>query len=156
MAHPTVYGDDFGYDEDPPGFRAGFVNVGRQAGGTDTNVKLYLLAPGESLCPYHYECVEEWLLVLAGSVDLRTPAGTETITAGALVCFAPGPDGAHRASCAGAEPARVLMFSSSREPSVAVYPDSDKIGIWTGNDHDELMVRRQDAKRDYWDGEPTA
>jgi len=50
----------------------------------------------------------------------------------------------------------VLMFSSSREPSVAVYPDSDKIGVWPGNDGDELMVRRQDARRDYWDGEPTA
>ncbi len=156
MTHPTVYGDDFRYDEDPPGFRAGFVNVGEQAGATATNVKLYLLPPGESMCPYHYEYEEEWLLVLGGSVALRTPAGTETLTAGALVCFAPGPDGAHRVSGAGEGPARVLMFSSSREPSVAVYPDSDKIGVWTGDGRDELMVRREDARRDYWDGEPTA
>ncbi len=156
MTHATVSGDDFRFDEDPPGFRAGLINVGEQAGGTATNVKLYLVPPGQSMCPYHYEYEEEWLLVLAGAIDLRTPSGTETVPAGALVCFPPGPDGAHRVSCAGFEPARVLMFSSAREPAVAVYPDSGKIGVWTGNDDDEFMVRGEDARRDYWDGEPTA
>ncbi len=156
MTHPTVSGDDFRFDEDPPGFRAGWINVGEQAGGTAMNVKLYLVPPGQSMCPYHYEYEEEWLLVLAGSIALRTPSGTETVPAGALVCFPPGPDGAHRVSCAGSEPARVLMFSSAREPVVAVYPDSAKIGVWTGNHDDEFMVRGEDARRDYWDGEPTA
>jgi hypothetical protein len=45
------------------------------------------------------------------------------------------------------------MWSSAREPAVAVYPDSDKIGVWTGNSDDDLMVRRADGKVDYYDGE---
>ncbi len=30
--------------------------------------------------------------------------------------------------------ARMLMFSSARVPAVSVYPDSDKIGVWPGNE----------------------
>ena len=105
------------------------------------------------MCPYHYEYEEEWLLVISGEALLRTPAGTETLAAGAVACFAPGPDGAHQVSCAGSEPVRVVMFSSAHEPAVAVYPDSDKIGVWPGRDGDELMVRREDGRRDYWDRE---
>ncbi len=45
------------------------------------------------------------------------------------------------------------MFSSAREPSVALYPDSDKIGVWPGNDADTLMLRRADGHVDYYDGE---
>ena len=53
----------------------------------------------------------------------------------------------------GEAPARVMMFSSAREPAVAVYPDSDKIGVWPPNREDALMVKRADGKVDYWEGE---
>jgi hypothetical protein len=42
-------------------------------------------------------------------------------------------------------PARTLMFSSARVPAVSVYPDSDKIGVWSGNEPDELIVKRTTA-----------
>jgi hypothetical protein len=45
------------------------------------------------------------------------------------------------------------MFSSAREPSVTVYPDSDKMGVWPGNPEDEVMLRRADAHLGYYDGE---
>jgi hypothetical protein len=48
----------------------------------------------------------------------------------------------------------VVLFSSSRRPAVAVYPDSDKIGVFPGRDEDRLMVRREDGRRDYYDREP--
>jgi uncharacterized cupin superfamily protein len=51
------------------------------------------------------------------------------------------------------QPARILMFSSAREPAVAVYPDSDKIGVWPGNDEDRVMLRRGDGQVEYYDGE---
>ena len=51
------------------------------------------------------------------------------------------------------EPARVMMWSSAREPAIAVYPDSDKIGVFAPNKDDSGMVRRRDASVDYWDGE---
>ncbi|MGH2863746.1 MAG: hypothetical protein ACRDJX_00695 [Solirubrobacteraceae bacterium] len=41
----------------------------------------------------------------------------------------------------------------AREPSVAVYPDSDKIGVWPGNDEDTVMLHRADDAVDCYDGE---
>jgi len=64
-----------------------------------------------------------------------------------------GPTGAHKATNRGEAPARILMFSSTRTPAVAVYPDSDKIGVWPGNPDDEVMLRRADGDVGYWDGE---
>ena len=45
------------------------------------------------------------------------------------------------------------MFSSAREPAVAVYPDSDKIGVFPPNPEDKLLVRREHAREDYYAGE---
>jgi hypothetical protein len=45
------------------------------------------------------------------------------------------------------------MFSSSRRPAVAVYPDSDKIGVVPPKRDDRAMLRREDGRRDYWDRE---
>ncbi len=150
----NVFSAAFEYDpDDPEGYRCGMARVGQAAGGVASVVKLFELPPGESLCPYHYEYEEEWLLVLEGTVTLRTPGSARTAARGELVRFAPGPDGAHKLTNGGEAPARVLMWSSAREPSVAVYPDSDKIGVWTGNDDDKLMLRRADGRVDYYDGE---
>jgi uncharacterized cupin superfamily protein len=102
---------------------------------------------------YHYEYVEEWLLVLEGAIVVRTPTGNEELTMGDLIRFAPGPDGAHKVTNRAAHAAKILMFSSSREPSVAVYPDSDKIGVWPGGEDDQVMLQRKDGHVDYYDGE---
>ena len=76
MSSPQTFEYD---DEDPPGFRSGMANVGKAAGGTDQAVKLFELPPGESLCPYHYEYEEEWLLVLDGKrVSARPTASTSS------------------------------------------------------------------------------
>ena len=77
---------------------------------------------------YHlHHANEELLIVLEGRPRLRTPEGTRTLEAGAVVAFPPGPDGAHRISNAGPEPARVLVCSTMRMPEVAEYPDT---GTW--------------------------
>jgi uncharacterized cupin superfamily protein len=149
-----VLSDDFEYDDtDPEGYRAGMARVGKTAGGEELAVKSFELPPGESVCPYHYEYAEEWLLVLDGDVVVRAPDGEHELHSGDLVRFAPGPDGAHKATNRGEQTARIVMFSSAREPAVAVYPDSDKIGVWPGIDADKLMLRRADGSVEYYDGE---
>jgi uncharacterized cupin superfamily protein len=154
MRSANVFTDEFEYDEiDPDGFRAAVARVGKTAGGEELAIKAFVMPPGESVCPYHYEYVEEWLLVLEGDVVVRTPEGERQAGRGDLLCFAPGPAGAHKVSNRGERTARLLMFSSAREPSVAVYPDSDKIGVWPGNDDDTVMLRRADGAVDYYDGE---
>jgi uncharacterized cupin superfamily protein len=155
VTRANVFTSEFEYDgDDPDGYRAGIARVGQQAGGDELAVKLFEIPPGQSLCPYHYEYVEEWLIVLDGAVTVRVPGGDQQLARGDIACYAAGPAGAHKVACAGAEAARILMFSSAAEPAVAVYPDSDKIGVWPGRDEDRVMLRREDGQRDYYDREP--
>ena len=125
--------------------REGRVNVARAVGSTATLMFIYDVAPGERQCPYHYEFEEEWLLVVDGTLVLRTPDGEHTVERGDVVCFAAGPTGAHQLINRTDSPARTLMFSSSRAPAVSVYPDSDKIGVWPGDKENDLVFKRGSA-----------
>jgi uncharacterized cupin superfamily protein len=154
MSDANLFSAQFEYDDkDPDGYRSGVAAIGRAAGGKELAVKLYEIPPGQGLCPYHYEYVEEWLLVLEGELTLRTPQGEKQIARGAVLCFPAGPEGAHKVNNHGSVAARIVMFSSAREPAVAVYPDSDKIGVWPGRSEDNLMLRRGDGQVDYYEGE---
>jgi uncharacterized cupin superfamily protein len=124
----------------------GRLDLGALAGSSQTAAYLYEIAPGEASCPYHYEYVEEWMLVVAGEATVRTPDGEETVKAGELVRLAAGPDGAHRMSNRGPDTLRMLILSEMRAPAVSVYPDSDKIGLWAGEDMDsDLFFPRSAA-----------
>ena len=122
----------FGYDEgDPDGFRSGMARFGPQLGARQTGASLYELAPGEALCPYHYEYgEEEWALVVDGSPSVRTPEGTEQLAPLDLVFFPKGPEGAHQ-----------------------IRNDSDKIGIWNGGDRGDDVIVQRSSNVDYWHGE---
>jgi uncharacterized cupin superfamily protein len=123
----------------------GRIDVSSVLGSNTTTMYVYDLEPGRSSCPYHYEYDEEWLLVLEGAIVLRAPDGEHTLERGDLLCFPSGPDGAHKLSNRSDSPARILMFSSARVPAVSVYPDSDKIGVWPGNEADAAVFRRSTA-----------
>jgi uncharacterized cupin superfamily protein len=69
----------------------GRVNVARAAGSTATAMFIYDLAPGQSQSPYHYEYVAEWLLVIDGTLVLRTPDGEHTLDAETLSASRPVP-----------------------------------------------------------------
>ena len=90
--------------------------------------------------------------MLEGQATLRTPAGEEQIGPQDIVFFPLGPEGAHSVRNDTDTPVRVLMFSTRFEVSVAVYPDSQKVGVFTGNPADNLMVRKSSGV-DYYDGE---
>jgi hypothetical protein len=45
-----------------------------------------------------------------------------------------------------------MILSTKASPAVAVYPDSDKIGVYTDDESDDVMVRRE-SDVDYWDRE---
>ena len=123
----------------------GRLDVAAALGSDALAMFVYDLAPGRSSSPYHYEYAEEWVLVVDGTLVVRTPDGEHTLERGDLVRFPAGPDGAHKLMNRSDAPARTLMFSSSRVPAVSVYPDSDKIGVWSGNEADELIFKRGTA-----------
>jgi uncharacterized cupin superfamily protein len=123
----------------------GRIDVARAAGSTATVMFVYDLDPGEASSPYHYEYEEEWLLVVEGIVVVRAPDGEHTLERGDIVCFPAGPAGAHKVMNRSDAAARTLLFSSARVPAVSVYPDSDKIGVFPGNEADEVFVERSSA-----------
>jgi uncharacterized cupin superfamily protein len=141
---------------DPEGFRSGMARLGPGLGAHGTGMSVYELPPGQAICPYHYEYgEEEWLLVLEGRPTLRHPRGSDWLAPMDVAFFPTGPDGAHEVRNETDETARVAMFSTVVIPAATVYPDSDKIGIWTGNEADDAMVPRS-ANVPYFHGEPEA
>ena len=151
----NVFKSELTWDEgDPDGYVGGYYRFGGDIGGSMLGATIYELPTGQSNCPYHYEYGnEEWLVVLSGRVTVRHPGGEQELEPGDTVTFPNGPEGAHRLTNRGGEPARFLMISTKIEPNAAVYPDSDKIGLWPGDDRDKIMVRRADAGVDYYEGE---
>ena len=127
MRRINVEAPEFEFDgDDPEGFRGGMARIGKLLGAAESGITVYELPPGQSICPYHYD----W----------------------DVVCFPRGPEGAHGVRNEGEETARVLMFSTVVVPTATVYPDSDKVGIWTGDPDADVIVRRESAV-DYYDGE---
>jgi uncharacterized cupin superfamily protein len=145
-AEPALDGDE------PEGYRTGAARLGPAIGGSMIAGTLYDVPAGQSNCPYHYETDEEWLIVLDGRLTVRHPQGEDELGPGDVVCFPAGPAGAHKLTNRGDGPVRMLIVSTRNMPAVAVYPDSDKIGVWPGHDRDHILVRRESAV-DYWVGE---
>ena len=154
MRRLNIASPDFAYDaEDAEGFAAGMVRLGGLLGASESGISVFELPPGQSVCPYHYEVgEEEWLLVLEGNPTVRHPEGSERLDPWDVVCFPRGPEGAHRIGNDSEATVRVLMFSTVVVPTATVYPDSDKIGIWTGDPATDTMFRR-DSSVGYYEGE---
>jgi uncharacterized cupin superfamily protein len=59
--------------------------------------------------------------------------------------------GAHKVTNETSDTVRVMMFSEVRTPAATVYPDSDKIGVYVGNQQDTALFRRREAVEYYTD-----
>lgn len=140
-------------EEEAPGYLAPDYRFANDIGAEKLTARVYAMEPGNSNCPYHYEYgVEEWLILLEGELTIRTSGDDVQMRRGDVICFREGPDGAHKVTNNGSETARFVFLSNFEEPNVAVYPDSDKIGVWPGDDRDSIMVERS-SDVDYWAGE---
>ena len=150
----NLFDGELDLERDQPGFGWRAARVGERIGAEQLGASLYELAPGERTFPYHYEYpCEEWLPVVSGQPTLRDPDGEHALRAGDVVCFRQGPAGAHLVRNDTDEPVRVLIASTKADTAVAVYPDSEKVGIWLGNEADPPFLVRRESAVDYWDGE---
>jgi uncharacterized cupin superfamily protein len=154
MPKTNIDSPEFHYRKNvPDGFQRGMARLGPGLGASRTGTTVYELPPGQAICPYHYEYgEEEWLLVMEGRPTLRTPEGSEQLEPRDLAFFPRGPEGAHGVRNETEETVRVLMFSEVVYPTISVYPDSDKLGAYAGNDDDTLTVKRSSGV-DYFEGE---
>jgi uncharacterized cupin superfamily protein len=141
---------------DPPestgeGIRA--VRVGERAGAEHLGASVYLLEPGDEMVFHYHVQREEMLIVLSGSVSLRSAAGWEELPGGEVVAFPRGERGAHAYRNDGDERARVLMISEMNGPNVSVYPDSNQVGVFDAGERAQrrfgALFNVSDAVADY-------
>ena len=152
---PNVFRPDLDPDEDmPPGFRTRGAWIGRQAGSERLGASLYVMPPGEAMCPYHFHFgEEEMLIVIAGRPSLRTPDGWRELEPGEVVAFLVGEQGAHQVTNRSDEEASVLMISDVAAYESCMYPDSGKVGVRGRGVVDFRANFPVDAAVDYWHGE---
>jgi uncharacterized cupin superfamily protein len=136
---------EYDHSSEREGYRWRAARVGGQIGAERIGGSLYELGEGEKTFPYHlHHGMEEWLIVVDGSPTLRTPEGERELRRGDVVCFPPGPAGAHQVR----GPGTVLLLSANRAPETVEYLDSGKVAARPPG----RIFRASDAV-DYWEGE---
>lgn len=91
---------------------------------------LRLLNPGQYSFPYHFHRnAEELMMIISGSMTLRTPDKFEIINTGDIVFIEMGETGAHQFFNHTEMPCTYLDIRTLLTIDVVEYPDSGKINI---------------------------
>jgi uncharacterized cupin superfamily protein len=91
---------------------------------------LRLLNPEQFSFPYHFHRnAEELMMVISGSMTMRSPDGFEIVNKGDIVFIEMGETGAHQFYNHTTEPCTYLDIRTLYGIDVVEYPDSDKINI---------------------------
>lgn len=113
------------------GFECRRARLGLQTGVERVGASLWELPAGQAPYPYHFHLTEdEIVIVLEGSLSLRTPDGWRELEEGEVVGFPVGEAGAHQVVNRGETTVRFLAVSNSGLPEAVVQPDAGKIGIF--------------------------
>ncbi len=142
-------------------FRVRRKQLGAAAKNEKLGCSLYEVPPGCRAFPFHYHYAnEEAIYVLQGTGTLRLAGKEVAIAAGDYIAFPAGDISAHQMINTSDAPLRYLCFSTMIEPDITAYPDSNKIGVFTGSapggSKDQRTLNaffRTDTETDYWDGE---
>jgi uncharacterized cupin superfamily protein len=152
---PNIRTDDL-YDED--GYRR--ARLAEQAGAEHLGLTVYELPPGTGMHFHYHLQREELLVVLEGTVAVRTAAGWEDVPEGEVRAFPRGERGVHGYENRNDSTVRLLMFSEQNAPNVSVYPDANQVGIYDVAKADErrfgALFDLGDAVEGYGGGEPKA
>jgi uncharacterized cupin superfamily protein len=110
---------------------------------------LRLLNPGQFSFPYHFHRnAEELMMIISGSMTMRSPEGFEIVTKGDIVFIEIGETGAHQFFNHSDEPCTYLDIRTLIGIDVVEYPDSGKINIMPG-----FEVFEKSSRVDYFKGE---
>jgi uncharacterized cupin superfamily protein len=127
--------------------------LGAAAGAEMIGCSLIEVPPGKMAFPAHYHLAnEEAVYVLEGEGVLRLGEEESPIRAGDYIAFKVGPPG-HRIDNRSATTLRYLAISTIIEPEVAIYPDSNKVGVLARKAAGLVEVHSRGQAGDYWQGE---
>ena len=156
MSAPNVFDPDFDEPREHAGFDTRRARIGRQVETERLGASVFEIPPGQAAYPYHFHLAEEELLILLrGTLALRTPAGWGEMGEGEVFSFRVGEAGAHQVLNQGEVPALLLAISTQSGPDVVIYADSNKLGAFERRPEGGGLYevyRREDAVG-YWERE---
>ena len=136
------------------------ARLAEAAGAEHLGLTVYELAPGQGMHFHYHLQREELLVVLEGTLAVRTADGWQDVPAGEVIAFPRGERGAHGYENRSDRPVRLLMFSEQNAPNVSVYPDANEVGIYDVATPAERrfggLFKLDDAIEGYGGGAPKA
>ena len=128
---PNLNDLDFDDVRGGEGFECRRARLGPQTGVARVGASLWELPPGKAAYPYHFHLTEdEILILLEGTLSLRTPDGWRDLPRGEVVGFPVGEAGAHQVVNRTDSTVRFLAVSNSGAPEAVVQLDANKIGVF--------------------------
>ncbi len=135
--------------------------LGHAMGSRKLGFNVAVVPPGKRVFPYHYhEAQEELFFILEGRGSIRLGGRRRRIRQGDFISIPPGPGSAHQIINDSDAPLRYLAVSTMEIPEVAVYPDTGKVGIFTGTPPGKKPAQGSlrhftylERGVGYWDGE---
>ena len=110
---------------------------------------LRLLTSGQYSFPYHFHRnAEELIMILSGSLTMRSPEGFKILNRGDIVFFEIGETGAHQFYNHDSVDCTYLDIRTVAGFDICEYPDSGKINISPFNE-----IFAKDSQVDYFHGE---
>lgn len=107
-----------------------------------------LLNPEQYSFPYHFHRhAEELMLIISGSLTLRTPEGLQVINQGDIVFFEMGEKSAHQLYNHTLVPCTYLDIKTTLANDICEYPDSGKIAVSPSRE-----IYEKTAQVDYFKG----
>jgi uncharacterized cupin superfamily protein len=106
------------------------ARLAEAAGAEHLGLTVYELAPGQGMHFHYHLQREELLIVLEGTLAVRTVDGWRDAPEGEVIAFPRGERGVHGYENRSDERVRLLMFSEQNAPNVSVYPDTNEVGIF--------------------------
>jgi uncharacterized cupin superfamily protein len=110
---------------------------------------LRMLNPGQFSFPYHFHRnAEELMMIISGSMTMRSPDGLEIVSKGDIVFIEMGETGAHQFYNHSEEPCTYLDVRTLFGIDVVEYPDSGKINIIPN-----FEIYEKKSRTEYFKGE---
>ncbi len=140
-------------------FASRLAPLSKRLGLTKLGAMLTIVPAGKRAFPFHvHHANDELFVILKGEGEYRYGEQTHRVEAGDI-CAAPAGTQAHQLINTGETDLHYLGISTSIDPEVVEYPDSNKfaaLSIGAGNDFTSARLRYVGRTRnslDYWDGE---
>lgn len=164
MSNPRILNlDDLEYTKQTHGenFEAEFAPVANRLNATKLGYRVTRVPPGKRAWPLHAHYVnEEMFFVLDGNGTVRIGDDSFPIKQGDFIAAPPSPEEPHQIINTSKQELTYICVSTMLEPEVAIYPDSEKIGIVAGTPPGRVSEEgglfkfiHKDSGMGYWDGE---